>query len=141
MSELSKIVSTSILNVKTNNPAIRLKLGKEMSVGRKALHALGDPENIQFWWSKSQRVLLISDAQPATPLSFKVNDRYYNTKTGFRIENRKFLHAIMNITGWHHDMIYSLTGEFVSAINMVAFRISDANVMKIESGAEADSDL
>lgn len=141
MNELSKKMDTSILNIKTNHPAIRIKLGEEMSINKKVLHALGDPENIHFWWSDSQRVLLISDATQKTLLSFKINERYYNTKTGFKIGNLKFMQTIMNITGWSHDMIYTVTGEFISAVNMVAFKISDADEMKIESGSEADADV
>ena len=129
-------MNDSTLTIKTSRPALRVKRGKEMSINRKALYALGTPENILFWWSESQRVLLIGVAPEEAHLSFKISDRYYNTKTGFRIEKSNFLQVFLKIAGWHHDMVYAVTGEYISYLNMVAFRLDDA----VELGAEAGTD-
>ncbi|MDR1270149.1 MAG: hypothetical protein LBK82_11550 [Planctomycetaceae bacterium] len=55
-------MNTSSLTIRTNQPALRLRTGKEISINKKVFFALGNPENIHFWWSKSEMVLLIGVA-------------------------------------------------------------------------------
>jgi DNA-binding XRE family transcriptional regulator len=66
-----------------------------MSINKKALYALGTPENILFWLSESQRVLLIGGSPDRTPLSFAINNRYYKTKTGYKIALRRHTAGIL----------------------------------------------
>ena len=131
-------MSISVLNIKSNQPGIRVRLGKEMSINKRVLHALGDPDRLLFWWSESQKVLLIGEAFEATPLSIKVSNRYYDTKTGFKIEKRKFIQTIIKIAGWRQDMIYTVTGEYISELNMVAFKFDDAEGMKVKVGVDSN---
>ena len=133
-------MNTSILNINTSHPAIRIKLGKAMSINKNVLHVLGNPNNIHFWWSKSERILLIGVAQGKAPLSHEVSDIYYKTRTGFKIRKSNFLQAVMKITGWRQNMIYTVTGEYIAELNMVAFKISDARVLEVESEMETPPD-
>ena len=115
-------------HIRTNQLAIRIKHGMVMSVSRKVLHALGNPQYISFWWSGSHRVLLISAETEDTLFSLKVNDRYYKGKTGFTIRKSQFLHAIMKLADWHRNMICVVEGQFIQELTMVAFRLDDAEV-------------
>ena len=120
--------------IRTSQPAIRLKLGEEMSINRKVLYALSNPEHICFWWSESHRILFISAVEEETPLSFKVNKRYYTTKTGYKVGRREFLQAVMSIAGWNSKMICAAVGEYIPDLDMVAFKLDDAEIMEIRSG-------
>lgn len=126
-------MNTSSLNINTRHPAIRISLGKRMSINKRVLYALGNPENIHFWWGKSNRVLLIGDARKKTPMSIKIDDCYYNTKNGLKIENRKFVQTIINIAGLCDDIIYIVKGEYILELNMVAFKLEDAVELEAES--------
>jgi len=121
-------------------PAIRLKLGLEMPISRKVLTCIGRPPHIHFWWSEPQRVLFIGAATEETPLSFKVWKRYYETRAGFKIRNVQFLQTIMKIAGWDENMICAVKGEYIPKLNMMAFRLDDADIMDVNSEAEVDSD-
>jgi hypothetical protein len=131
--EKNKNKNTSIINIKIKHPAIRIKCGKEMSINKMVLHALNNPENIHFWWSKSKRVLLISSALETTPLSFNINDHYYKTKAGFKIEKRQFIQTVIKIMDWRRDMIYAVMGEYIAELNMVAFKLDDAVKLEVDS--------
>jgi len=133
-------MSMSVLNIKSNHPGIRVRLGKEMSINKKVLHTLGDPDKLLFWWSESERALLIGIACDETPLTIKVNNRYYDTKTGLRIEKSNFVQTIIKIAGWRQDMIYTVMGEYISELNMVAFKLDDAECMEVSPKAKVDSD-
>jgi len=121
-----KIRDKPFMTININQPAIRIKMGRCMSINKKALYALSNPENILFWWSKSSRVLLISTTLKETPLSIKINECYYNTKSGLRIEKSKLIHTIMKITGWRTDMIYVIIGEYIAELDMIAFKVDNA---------------
>lgn len=130
-------MNTSIVNIKTGHPAIRIKLGKEMSINKKVLHALGNPANILFWWSRNKRILFIGDAHEITPLSFHVNDYYYTTKTGFKIEKSKLIQTILKIADWRSDVIYAVKGEYTAELNMVAFKFDDAVELEVETKVDS----
>lgn len=134
-------MSKSTLTIRSGKPAFRIKLGREMSINKKVLYALGNPVNINFWWSESQRVMLISGATEKSPLSFSISDRFYTTKSGFKIEKSKFMQTIMKIADWRRDMIYTVTGEYLPELGMVAFKLDDAEEIEIKPEQEADSDV
>jgi hypothetical protein len=117
-----------------------VKQGKEMSINKRVLHALGDPQYIHFWWCEANRILLIGGAPEESLLTFKISDRYYNTKTGFKIGNSIFIKRIMNITGWHGDAIYTVIGKYISQLNMVSFNLNNAVELELELGAEVETD-
>jgi len=121
-------------------PAIRLKLGAEMPISRKVLISIGKPPYIQFWWSESQRVLFIGAATEEALLSFKVQKRYYETRSGFKIRNIQFIQTIMKIAGWDENMICVVKGEYIPKLNMMAFRLDDADIMDVNLEVEVDSD-
>lgn len=118
-------MNTTLLNINMNQPAIRVNLGKWISINKKVLYALGNPENIHFWWSKSNHALLISSTPVKTPMSIKINNYHYKTKNGLKIENKKFMQTIMNITGFCDNAVYIMKGEYILEINMVAFKVKD----------------
>ena len=134
-------MNTSVLNIKSHHLRIRVRLGKKMSINKKVFHALDDPKYIQFWWSKSQKVILIGEAPEKTSLSFVVNDNYYDKKTGFKIEKNKFIQTIMKLSEWRSDMIYTVTGEYISELNMVAFKLDNAVELKVAFERQEKSDV
>jgi len=126
-----KDTTASAPYIRVSDPAIRIKFGTEMAINRKVLYALGSPRHIHFWWSESHRVLLIGAIAEETPLSFRVRERFYTARTGFKIENRPFLREIMRIAGWHKDMICAVKGTFIPELGMVAFKLDEADEMEI----------
>ena len=110
-----------------------------MPISRKVLISIGKPPYIQFWWSESQRVLFIGAAAEETPLSFKVQKRYYETRNGFKIRNVQFLQTIMRIADWDENMICVVKGEYIPKLNMMAFRLDNADVMEVSSEMEVNS--
>jgi len=116
-----------------NKPAIRMKFGTELSINKKVLYALDNPRYIHFWWSESRRVLLIGAVAEETPLSFEIKDRYYETRSGFKLKKPLFLQAIMSVADWHENMICAVKGKFIPELGMVAFMLDDAKEIEIES--------
>ena len=129
----TKNIGATVPYIRTNQTAIRMKLGHEMSINKKVLYALGNPQYINFWWGEAQRVLLIGAAMEDTPLSFRIKERYYKSKTGFKIENSQFLKAIMKLADWNENMICAVKGEFVPDFNMVAFKLDEAEEKDVGS--------
>ena len=123
----------STLTIKSSNLAFRLKAGKEMSINKKVLRILGSPEYILFWRDNAQKVLLVGSVLYETPLSFRISENYYNSKTGFKIGKGQFIQAVMNIAGWNFNMIYTVNGEYIPELSMVAFKLSDAEKLEIGS--------
>jgi len=128
----TKDTQSSNLHIRTNRPAIRLRLGKELTINKKVLYTLNNPKHIQFWWSESEKVLLIGGVTEKTPLSFKINDCYYSTKNGLRFEKRQLIQTIMNVADWRSDTVYAVDGKYIAELDMVAFKISDAMELQIE---------
>ena len=114
------------LTIQLNQPAFRIKLGKEMSINKKVLRTLGNPEHILFWWNKSKRVLFIGTSLDETPLSFRIGPSYYNSRTIFKIRKRRFIQELMKLSKWQYNMIYAVCGEYISELNMVAFKLDKA---------------
>ena len=123
------MITTGILSGSAY-PTIRVNLGKKIFINKAALRCLGSPENIHFWWSESEKVLLISSAPEKTPLSHSVGKYCYSPRQRLRIQNRDFMAAIMKITNWRAGTIYKIMGEYVPEIDMVAYRINDAMELK-----------
>lgn len=111
---------------------IRFKLGAEISINKKVLLTLDSPCNIHFWWSMSKRILFIGDALEHTPEAIKVNKCYYESRNSFKIYKKQFIKTIMSITGWRNNMVYVTAGEYISDMNMVAFKIDDAEELCID---------
>ena len=139
MSSIKNIVATAP-HIRMNQPAIRMKLGTEISINRRVLYALGNPQYINFWWSESQRVLLIGAATEETLLSFRIRERYYASKTGYKIERHQFLQAVMRIAGWHDNMICVVKGSYIPELDMVAFKLDDAEKMEVATSVAVNSD-
>jgi len=114
-----------IATMKSNNPAIRMKLGKELSINKKTLQALGQPEHILFWWNESDEVLLLGSVPEPTDLSFKVSERYYRTRSCFKIEKKEFLQTVMNIAGWNNDVTYTIAGTYMPELDLVTFQLDN----------------
>ena len=133
-------VDEPALTTQLSQPAFRMKLGREVSINKKALYALGCPEHILFWWNKSQRVLLIGVSPKETPLSFKISANYYNSKTMFKIRKHQFIKNLLKVAKWHRNAIYAVIGEYISELNMVAFRLDNAEILEFGSKIGADGD-
>jgi hypothetical protein len=118
-------------HIRTAQPAIRMKLGEEMSINRKVLYALGNPQHICFWWSSSRRVLFIGAVTEENPQSLKVSNSYYTSKSGFKLEKVQFLRAVMDIADWNKNMICVVHGEYIADLDMVAFRLDNAEIVEL----------
>jgi len=115
-----------------NLPAVlRMKRGWELTVSRAALEPLGNPGYVRFLWSAQQRVLLIEAADADTPQSLRVGA----PKGGSIVfRNHSFLDAILKLTQWNRDSIYTVQGEYLPKLNMVAFETQ--NVIQEEPSNE-----
>jgi hypothetical protein len=100
-----------------------MKLGKELSINKKTLQALGQPEHILFWWNESDEVLLLGSVPEPTDLSFKISERYYRTRSCFKIEKKEFLQTVMNIAGWNNDVTYTIAGTYMPELHLITFQL------------------
>jgi hypothetical protein len=122
-------VKTESFNIKTHKPAIRVFQGKEMSLNKKLLVVLGRPNYIWFLYSPSEQVLLIGSTPEETRESIFIADSYYSSKTGFKIRNEKFFKVLLAHIGWNSTGVYRCFGEYLPELNMVAFKLREAEEM------------
>ena len=106
--------------------ALRMKRGWELTINRAALEPLGNPGYVRFLWSAEQRVLLIEAADADTPQSLRIGNANYKRSGSVPFRNHSFLDAILKLTQWKHDCIYTVQGEYLPKLNMVAFEIQKA---------------
>ena len=121
--KMKRIFPYGVISTK---PAIRVKPGVKMAMNRNVLRALSNPRYIQFWWSPSKKTLLIGNAADNDQSSFEVSDYSYSRKGNMNIRSIVFINAIMSATKWHGCKTYSILGEYVPELDMVAFRTEDA---------------
>jgi len=112
--------------VVSTKPAIRVKPGVKMAMNRHVLRSLGNPRYIQFWWSPSENTLLIGSSPEKERSSFEVSDYSYRTKGNMNIRSTMFVKAIMNVAQWDDHVVYSILGEYIPKLGMVAFRTNSA---------------
>ena len=126
-------MKTSTLNIRPRCPAIRVKLGKEMTINKMVLHALNDPKNLQLWWSKSEDAILIGGVAEKTHASIGVGNYCYKTKQCLKLVSRKLLKTILNTTNWNNNAVYVIVGEYVPTLDMVAFKLNDTVELEVEA--------
>ena len=114
--------------IKGHRPGIRISKGRVMSVSMKTLRVLGCPKFIQFWYSPKGNALFIGAADEQTSLSFPVKERYYNSKSGFQLQNGSFIRAVQDFAEWGRCATCAVDGEYLDAIGMVAFPLNDTRM-------------
>ena len=112
--------------VVSSRPAIRVSPGVKVAINRNVLRALGTPKHIQFWWSLSERLLLIGSAPSQSHYSIEISDHCYRLHGNTNFRNSKLMNAIMSVTQWNSNMTYAILGEYDPVLNMVIFPICDA---------------
>jgi hypothetical protein len=117
---------------RVHRPILRLKHGTELSLNKSAIHLLGCPDYLEFLWGEDEKMLLIRSASDETALSIPIDGSYYAHKNKFRIRRRNFLQTILRYAHWGDDKVYHCTGEYIKAMDMVAFRITDATILDCE---------
>ncbi len=110
----------------SDQPAIRVKPRISMSINKKVLRSLGNPQNIQFLWSESQRVLLIEGVLEENRYTLKVSTYCYSRRGNMLLRRSAFLNTLVSLTKWTDHMVYAVRGKYIPELNMVAFHICDA---------------
>jgi len=113
-------------SVASDRPAIRVIPGAKVAINRNVLLALGTPKHIQFWWSFSERLLLIGNAPSQSPYSIEISDHCYRLHGNTNFRNSKLMNAIMGVTQWSSNITYAILGKYDPVLNMVVFPICDA---------------
>jgi len=106
--------------------SLRLKHGWEIRLSKAALEALGKPGYVRFLWSAEQRVLLVEAAEADTPQSLRVSSVNYQRGGSIPFRNHSFIEAVLKLTQWKRDYIYTVQGEYLPKLDMVAFEIKKA---------------
>jgi len=95
-----------------------------ISIYRRVLRVLGDPNYINFWWGERERVLLISTTQE--PNENSVCTAYFiRENQGLRIREKRLYSAISALMEKKDISACRLSGEYVSEMNMVVFKVDD----------------
>ena len=113
---------------KKQNPlaTLRLKRGWELTISRAALEHLGNPGYVRFLWSAEMQVLVIGAATADTPQSLRSGSANYKRGGAVSFWNHNFIEAILKLTQWKRDYIYTVHGEYLPKLDMVAFEIQNA---------------
>ena len=118
-------IKTDYKRARSNDLAIRVDIGNEIGMNKTVIEALNHPKNLNFWWSKNERVLAISAADNPTDRSIPIPDFFYKTRNGSKIRNWKLIRAVKTLANWEDNSVHLLTGEFVPELHMVVFRLGD----------------
>ena len=115
-----------------NNPSdiIRIRVIKcnEVYFSRYAMHVLGYPVNLNFWWGERDRVLTVSAADAIYSCTVFAPACFYRANRTPRIRNRQLIRAIKNMMGISADVNITVTGAYFHDHNMLVFRTADAEV-------------
>jgi len=116
------------VTIRGNCPGICIHSGQSMSINKSALRLLGYPNYVQFWHSPKANTLFIGADDGTSILSFPVNDRYYRSKSGFRLQNKQLICAVQNCAKWSRHATCAVDGEYMDALGMVAFRLDNSKI-------------
>jgi hypothetical protein len=106
--------------------SFRVSAGADIGLTRKTVQTLGNPSFLQFWWCEREKVLFVGSCEEATPESVPVPDYFYHYANGQKIKNHKLRRTLERIMGMKRDDVIRMPGKFFPDINMVAFRLDDA---------------
>ena len=94
-----------------------------------------------FWSNGSVRGILIGAAQSKAS-AVSISAGTYKPKRNCMIRNHLFINAVMKITGWRGDLTYTVHGEYIPGLAMVAFKLDEACISGLdlpETEAVADA--
>jgi len=123
------------VTIRGNRPGLIMRKGRIVSVNKVALRLLGCPKNILFWHSPKDNTLLISADDGQSSLSFPVRDHHYRNKSGYQLENSRFLRAVQNCANWDTHATCAVEGKYLDTLGMVAFCLDNTR-MKEENSYE-----
>lgn len=83
---------------------IRIRIGSDVGVYKSVLRTLGSPENIFFWWSEAEKVLLVGVGDETSKMSVPIPNRCYEKTNGFVSTNKQLLDALGELTGWERGL-------------------------------------
>lgn len=72
------------------------------------------------------QVLVIGAATADTPQSLRIGSANYKRGGAVPFRNHSFIEAILKLTQWKRDHIYTVHGEYLPKLDMVAFEILKA---------------
>ena len=121
-----------------SKPTIRMRSGEMFIMNSTTLELLGRPRYLLFFWSDSEKALLIGRGEKSTPGSYKIGEYYYSHRGRVRIKDGKFIKEILSCTGWDRAKVYHCEGEYVPSLDMVAFRLNTADEITISKQEETD---
>jgi len=116
-------------------PIIVMRSGREISINKAVFRILGSPSNIQFWFGKSEKVLLIEGTSEKTQDTFIIGEWFYTyNRGGFYVRNCEFIKRILKFAQWKRKLVYKVIGEYIPEMNMVAFKLQNAEVLEGNNG-------
>jgi hypothetical protein len=104
--------TTNELNIYINTYGV-IRLHKSV------LNMINNPQYIQFWWSESQEVLLLSASEEEAPGSIPIN--YESDDGRIRFGKRSLLKKLNALNGWKDGTSHKIIGKFIPELTMVAF--------------------
>jgi hypothetical protein len=105
---------------------MRIDVAQEIGFYRQMMRLLGNPMHLNFWLDEDKHVLLVSAAEEPTDFSVPMPEQFYTRSNGPRLKNRRLQRLLGGLCGDGNSAVYRLRGEFVPSLNMVAFRLENA---------------
>ena len=112
-------------------PAFRVWNGEVITITKSALNLLGQPRNIQFWFSENNNAFLIGPVEEPTPWSFKVGEYHSEKKWRMRFRRSDFINAVLRHAGWNAKTNYFVAGEYIGDLGMIAFCLDNAETEEV----------
>jgi hypothetical protein len=105
------------------NLSIRTGNSPSFGLTTAVLKALGKPTSIEFWWSVSEKILLISASENESEYSFELPYNIYTVpKTRSKLYNFALLQKLCELYGWEKNTYAHFGGEYLPDLQMVAFK-------------------
>ena len=117
--------------VNGQGPAFRVWNGEIITITKSALNLLGQPRNIQFWFSENNNALLIGPVEEPTPWSFEVSEYRSEKKWRMRFRRSDFINAVLRHAGWNAQTNYFVAGEYIGDLGMIAFCFDNAETEEV----------
>jgi len=114
-------------------PQIHIHKDEYFTIYKLTLRLIGNPPNITFWWSGRDKTLLIGGSDASSRQSFRVNSCYYEHRCTLKIRARNLVKAIAKLAGLSKNAVYIVNGEYIGELNMVGFKMTEANMEVVES--------
>jgi len=108
---------------------IRLRLSTyngKISVSRGAYNAIGAPPYVQLLWDSDEKRLLLREVDDNERDMYEISPRTACGTGELCFQRINLIRALAVRVGWTHNADYTVFGEVLSDINMLAFRLGNA---------------